>query len=150
MSFCSPLKQLNAPARELKCLVTMSASLYSIAAFHVTSRRPYVGDKEQKHFSPLETRLHFHLNSPNYFNCIVLTARALTFFNILDGVDQATIQIRHHRMLPLACSQSFSLYSGWLMLGITCLRSGNLKGCAKGNFILFLLISWQLFNNCSS
>ena len=65
----------------------MSASLYSIAAFHVTSRRPYVGDKEQKHFSPLETKLHFHLNSPNYVNCIVLKARALTSFKILDGVD---------------------------------------------------------------
>ena len=35
--------------------------------------------EEQKHFSPLETKLHFHLNSPNYVNCIVLKARALTF-----------------------------------------------------------------------
>ena len=60
--------------------------------------------EEQKHFSPLETKLNFHLNSPNYANCIVLKARALTFFKILDGINQATIQIRHHRMLSLACS----------------------------------------------
>ena len=54
--------------------------------------------EEQKHFSPLETKLHFHLNSPNYVNCIVLKVRALTFFKILDGVDRAAIQIRHYRM----------------------------------------------------
>ena len=71
--------------------------------------------EEQKHFSPLETKLHFHLNSPNYVNCIVLKARALTFFKILDGVDQATIQIRHHRMLSLACSQAVFFIIFWMI-----------------------------------
>ena len=52
----------------------------------------------------MESALYFHLNSPNYGNCIVLKARALNFFKILDGVDQATIQIRHHGMLPLVPS----------------------------------------------
>ena len=61
--------------------------------------------EEQKHFSPLETKVHF-LNSPNYGNCIgVLKARDLNFLvKILDRVDQATIQIRHHRMLSLVPS----------------------------------------------
>ena len=34
-----------------------------IAGLHVTSRRPSVGGQEQKHFSPLGTKLHFHVNS---------------------------------------------------------------------------------------
>ena len=47
----------------------------------------------------------FYLNSPNYGNCIVLKARALNFsVKILDGVDQATIQIRRSRMLSLVPS----------------------------------------------
>ena len=73
---------------------------YCIFSRDVTSAMLVRG--EQKHFSPLETKVHF-LNSPNYGNCIgVLKARALNFLvKILDGVDQATIQIRHHRMLSL-------------------------------------------------
>lgn len=48
----------------------------------------------------------FYLNSPNYANYIgVLKARALNLsVKILDGVDQAAIQIRHHRMLSLVPS----------------------------------------------
>ena len=45
---------------------------HTIAGLHVTSHGSYVGGQEQKHFSPLETKLYFHVNSSRK-NTIVLT-----------------------------------------------------------------------------
>jgi len=64
------------------CSVVMylrSWSLFRlIAGLHVTSRchgvtSRHVGGQEQKHFSPLGTKLYFHVNSPRK-NSIVLTS----------------------------------------------------------------------------
>ena len=49
---------------------------HTIAGLHVTSHGGYVGGQEQKHFSPLGTKLYFHVNSSRKNTVVLATNMA--------------------------------------------------------------------------
>ena len=51
-------------------------SIHTIAGLHVTSHGGYVGGQEQKHFSPLGTKLYFHVNSSRKNTVVLATNMA--------------------------------------------------------------------------